>query len=90
MLCVRAVTKAMIEQEPKLYKGRTGKERTLGRGCIINLGSALSYAAGPGMMAYVASKNALLGITKVAGIAPPPNKPTTFRLFRVTFKKSVN
>lgn len=67
MLCVRAVTKAMISQEPKVYKGRNGKERSLGRGCIVNIGSALSYAAGPGMMAYVSSKHALLGITKVAG-----------------------
>lgn len=59
MLCVRAVSKVMISQLPRSYKGRHGRERTLGRGCIVNIGS-------PHMMAYVASKHALLGITKVA------------------------
>lgn len=67
MLCIRAVSKAMSTQEPILYKGRHGDERNLGRGCIVNLGSALSYVAGPNMMAYTASKHALIGITKVAG-----------------------
>lgn len=67
MLCVRAVTKAMSSQEPRTHKGRHGEERSLGRGCIVNLGSAMSYVAGPGMMAYAASKHALMGITKVAG-----------------------
>jgi NAD(P)-dependent dehydrogenase (short-subunit alcohol dehydrogenase family) len=67
MLCVRAVTKTISAQEPKVYKGCHGAERSLGRGSIVNLGSGLSYGAGPGMMAYVASKHAIMGITKVAG-----------------------
>lgn len=67
MLCLRAVTKAMAAQEPRKVKGRHGDERSLGRGCIVNLGSGLSYGAGPGMMAYAASKHAVMGITKVAG-----------------------
>ncbi|KAM3149106.1 hypothetical protein ABEW05_010629 [Botrytis cinerea] len=66
MLCLRAVTKAMAAQEPRKVKGRHGDERLLGRGCIVNLGSGLSYGAGPRMMAYVASKHAVMGITKVA------------------------
>ncbi|KAF7937539.1 uncharacterized protein EAE98_001853 [Botrytis deweyae] len=49
-------------------KGRHGDERSLGLGCIVNLGSGLSYGAGPGMMAYVASKHAVMGITKVAAL----------------------
>ncbi|KAM0168511.1 hypothetical protein ACHAPF_010930 [Botrytis cinerea] len=68
MLCLRAVTKAMAAQEPRKVKGRHGDERSLGRGCIVNLGSGLSYGAGPGMMAYVASKHAVMGITKVAAL----------------------
>jgi len=64
MLCVRAVTKAITAQEPKSHKGRHDDERSLGRGCIVNLVSALSYAAGPNMMAYTASKHAVIGITK--------------------------
>ncbi|RDL36253.1 uncharacterized protein BP5553_06865 [Venustampulla echinocandica] len=66
MLCMRAVTKAMIAQEPKVHTGRHGKERSLGRGCIVNIGSMGSYAAAPSMMAYIGSKHALLGMTKVA------------------------
>ncbi|CAG8958367.1 hypothetical protein HYFRA_00011044 [Hymenoscyphus fraxineus] len=68
MLCVRAVCKAMMAQDPRIHKGRHGKERTLGRGCIVNLASAASYLAAPHMMAYVASKHAVLGITKVASL----------------------
>jgi len=67
MLCVRAVTKAMLGQEPQLYTGRHG-ERTLGRGSIVNLGSITSHMAGPSMMAYTASKHAVLGLTKVAAL----------------------
>lgn len=70
MLCVRAVSKVMSSQETRTHKGRHGEERSLGRGCIVNLGSAMSYVAGPGMMAYAASKHALMGITKVAGAWP--------------------
>ncbi|CAG8977548.1 hypothetical protein HYALB_00012354 [Hymenoscyphus albidus] len=66
MLCVRAVSKVMMQQEPRMFKGRHGQERSLGRGCIINLGSLSSITASKGMMAYVASKHALLGIPKVA------------------------
>jgi NAD(P)-dependent dehydrogenase (short-subunit alcohol dehydrogenase family) len=66
-ICARAVTKVLSTQEPAPYRGRHGEERSLGRGCIVNLGSALSYAAAPSMMAYVASKHALMGITNVAG-----------------------
>jgi NAD(P)-dependent dehydrogenase (short-subunit alcohol dehydrogenase family) len=68
MLCTRAVTKAMMDQEPLTTKGRHGDERSLGRGCIVHLASSASYIAGPGMMAYVASKHAVMGITKVAGM----------------------
>ncbi|KAH8685444.1 hypothetical protein BGZ60DRAFT_395197 [Tricladium varicosporioides] len=74
MLCVRAVSKAMAAQKPRSYKGRHGQERTLGRGCIINIGSVMSHIAGPGMMAYAASKHALLGITKVAALDNAKNE----------------
>ena len=66
MLCVRAVSKAMSVQEPIVYEGRHGR-RSLGRGSIINLGSAASYMASEGMLSYVASKHAVIGITKSAG-----------------------
>jgi len=66
MLCVRAVSKAMLSQEPLYFKGRHA-ERSLGRGCIVNLASSASFVAGTGMMAYTTSKHAVMGITKVAG-----------------------
>ena len=66
ILCVRAVSKAMATQEPLTYEGRHGS-RSLGRGSIINLGSANSYIAAPGMMSYTTSKHAVIGITKSAG-----------------------
>jgi NAD(P)-dependent dehydrogenase (short-subunit alcohol dehydrogenase family) len=71
MLCVRAVSKAMIGQEPKTHIGRHGKKRSLGRGCIVNLGSGASFSSAPSMMAYVASKHAVMGIIKVAGTYEP-------------------
>ncbi|KAI4115300.1 MAG: hypothetical protein LQ345_004077 [Seirophora villosa] len=67
MLCVRAVSKAMAGQEPLTHQGRRGS-RDLGRGSIVNLGSVNSYCAAPGMMPYIASKHAVVGITKTAAI----------------------
>lgn len=66
MLCVRAASQAMSNQEPLTIEGRYGS-RSIGRGSIVNLGSALSYMAVPGALAYTASKHAVLGITKTAG-----------------------
>ncbi len=66
MHCVRAVSKAMSAQEPLSYEGRHGS-RSLGRGSIINLGSAASYMASEGMLSYTTSKHAVIGITKSAG-----------------------
>jgi NAD(P)-dependent dehydrogenase (short-subunit alcohol dehydrogenase family) len=66
LLCVRAVTKAMIKQEPLSIKGRNGL-RSLGRGSIVNLGSANSYVALAGKAPYTISKHAVMGITKTAG-----------------------
>ena len=66
MLCVAAVSKAMSRQEPRSYEGRHGS-RSLGRGSIVNMGSAASYVASSGMIPYVTSKHAIIGLTKSAG-----------------------
>ncbi|KAL8653390.1 MAG: hypothetical protein Q9226_003867 [Calogaya cf. arnoldii] len=66
LTCTRAVCKAMLAQDPRSTKTRSGT-RDIGRGSIVNLGSANSYAAIPGKVAYVASKHAMMGITKTAG-----------------------
>ncbi|KAL6717589.1 hypothetical protein ACLMJK_005504 [Lecanora helva] len=66
LTCTRAVSKTMLAQAPRSVTTRNGT-RDVGRGSIVNLGSANSYAALPGKVAYVASKHAMMGITKTAG-----------------------
>ncbi|KAJ8066331.1 hypothetical protein OCU04_005405 [Sclerotinia nivalis] len=66
VLCNRAVLKAMLTQEPREFQGRYAA-RSLGRGCIVNLGSAYSYAPTPGKTSYTTAKHAVIGITKTAG-----------------------
>lgn len=66
MTCTRAVSKVMLAQEPRSVKTRNGT-RDIGRGSIVNIGSANSYAALPGKVAYMTSKHAMMGITKTAG-----------------------
>ncbi|KAL8885732.1 MAG: hypothetical protein Q9215_006452, partial [Flavoplaca cf. flavocitrina] len=67
LTCTRAVSKAMLAQESRTVKTRCGT-RDVGKGSIVNLGSANSYAAIPGKVAYVASKHAMMGITKTAAL----------------------
>ncbi|KAI2629149.1 NAD(P)-binding protein [Hypomontagnella submonticulosa] len=68
MLCVRAVSKVMADQEPLTYAGGRHGTRSLGRGSIINLGSVNSYVGAPGMLSYTTSKHAVIGITKSAAM----------------------
>lgn len=67
VLCNRAVLQAMLIQEPRAFQGRY-TTRSLGRGCIVNLGSANSYAATPGKTSYTTAKHAVIGITKTAAV----------------------
>ncbi|KAL8877856.1 MAG: hypothetical protein Q9198_004214 [Flavoplaca austrocitrina] len=67
LTCTRAVSKAMLAQESRTVKTRSGT-RDIGKGSIVSLGSANSYAAIPGKVAYVASKHAMMGITKTAAL----------------------
>ena len=65
MFCVRAVSNVMSTQEPLTYEGRRGS-RSLGRGSIVNMGSASSFVGAPGTMSYTTSKHAIIGFTKMA------------------------
>jgi len=67
MLCTRAVAAAMLMQEPLSFAGRYG-DRSLGRGSIVNLGSANSYIVVPGRTGYTTAKHAVIGITKTAAV----------------------
>ncbi|KAL8729277.1 MAG: hypothetical protein Q9181_005056 [Wetmoreana brouardii] len=67
LTCTRAVSKVMLGQNTRSVQTRNGV-RDIGRGSIINIGSANSYVAIPGKVAYVASKHAMMGITKTAAL----------------------
>lgn len=62
----------MVAQEPRSVKSRNAT-RDIGRGSIVNIGSADSYAALPGKVAYVTSKHAMMGIKKPAGESSGPS-----------------
>ncbi|KAL9087244.1 MAG: hypothetical protein Q9165_006738 [Trypethelium subeluteriae] len=60
----RAVAKVMKEQDPISITLPRHGARDLGRGCIVNVASAMSYGVVPAKLPYSASKHALLGITR--------------------------
>ncbi len=70
LLCIKAQTAAMRKQTPKMWKSRNG-EREIGRGVIVNIASANSFAGLPGKGGYTISKHAAMGITKMAGKSVP-------------------
>ncbi|KAF4157485.1 hypothetical protein CNMCM6936_005060 [Aspergillus lentulus] len=72
MLCVRALSRAMKNQEERLVAGRTGP-CSVGRGSIVNLASANSVVAFPEIVQYTAAKHAVLGITKTAALDNAPH-----------------
>ncbi|RYP06668.1 hypothetical protein DL765_009402 [Monosporascus sp. GIB2] len=66
-LLSKAVISIMQMQEPLLVDlGRHGV-RDVGRGAIVNVCSAMSLGAVPAKASYVASKHAMLGLTRAAG-----------------------
>ncbi|RDW79385.1 short-chain dehydrogenase [Coleophoma cylindrospora] len=71
MLCVRAVSQVMKFQEPRVIEGRNGA-RNVGRGTIVNLGSANSFVAAPAIVQYTSAKHAIMGITKTAALDLAP------------------
>lgn len=56
----------MKTQDRVTIVSRSGS-RDIGRGVIINLGSANSYVATPNIIQYTTAKHAVMGITKNAG-----------------------
>ncbi|KAH8427712.1 SDR family NAD(P)-dependent oxidoreductase [Aspergillus melleus] len=67
MLCVRAQCAAMRKQTPRQIQGRNGT-RDIGRGAIVNIASANSFAGLPRKGSYTVSKHAVMGLTKMAGL----------------------
>lgn len=64
--CIKAVTKVMKTQSIATFTSR-GSSRDVGRGVILNLGSANSYMATPHVSPYVTTKHAVIGLTKGSG-----------------------
>ncbi|ORX95040.1 oxidoreductase [Clohesyomyces aquaticus] len=69
--CIRAVIDAMKKQDPIVFVSNSPRTkddppRNLGRGAIVNLGSANSYMTQFGTFAYTASKHGVVGLTKAA------------------------
>ncbi|KAI0023845.1 oxidoreductase [Xylariomycetidae sp. FL0641] len=71
LLCVRAQVAAMRTQTPRSWTSRNGA-REIGRGAIVNLGSANSFAGLPRKGNYTISKHAFMGVTKMAGLDHAP------------------
>lgn len=64
--CIKSVTKVMKKQSIASFTSR-GSTREVGRGVILNLGSANSYMATPEVSPYVTTKHAVIGLTKSSG-----------------------
>ncbi|KAF4629744.1 hypothetical protein G7Y89_g8398 [Cudoniella acicularis] len=71
-LVTQAALKQMSVQEPRDVTTTRNRTRSLGRGTIVNVASVLSFGAIPQKVAYIASKHAVLGITKVAALEGGP------------------
>jgi len=68
MLCIREVSKIMATQDPLPSITSRNGTRKLGRGSIVNIASMASYIGAPGMVPYIASKHAVMGLTKAAAV----------------------
>ncbi|KAK5456828.1 hypothetical protein LTS15_004608 [Exophiala xenobiotica] len=72
-LCMKAEITAMLKQEPRPREPGAGPTGTSSlvppeRGTIVNLASLAGVGAVPGMTAYVASKHAVIGLTRTAAL----------------------
>ncbi|KAI0199296.1 hypothetical protein F4808DRAFT_471604 [Astrocystis sublimbata] len=65
--CIQAVTPVMKKQSVTTMTIR-GVQREIGRGVILNLGSANSYMATPEVSSYVTTKHAVIGLTKSSAL----------------------
>ncbi|OOG00406.1 hypothetical protein ASPCADRAFT_136035, partial [Aspergillus carbonarius ITEM 5010] len=71
MLCCRSEVAAMRRQSTQRFISRNGngnKSRDIGRGAIVNIASANSFAGLPGKMCYTVSKHACMAVTKMVGM----------------------
>ncbi|ORY09576.1 hypothetical protein BCR34DRAFT_665425 [Clohesyomyces aquaticus] len=67
-LVSKAVAVVIAVQEPVKVSTKRFGERTLSRGAIVNVASAMAFGAVPGKTPYITSKHALLGITRASAM----------------------
>jgi NAD(P)-dependent dehydrogenase (short-subunit alcohol dehydrogenase family) len=67
-LVTKAVAKVIQKQEIRTVKTKRYGERSIGRGAIVNVASGLSLIGIGLKVPYVASKHAVLGITRTASL----------------------
>jgi NAD(P)-dependent dehydrogenase (short-subunit alcohol dehydrogenase family) len=66
-LLSKAVAPVMAEQHPYTVSTKRFGERTLSRGAIVHVASAMAFGAVPCKTPYITAKHALLGITRASG-----------------------
>ncbi|KAI9665523.1 MAG: putative secondary metabolism biosynthetic enzyme [Alyxoria varia] len=81
LICNRAVASAMLKQENKTVTGRGG-ERDIGKGAIVNIASALSFVAFPGLTHATSANHAILGATRNTGICNILTNTATMALLK--------
>jgi len=67
MLYIRAVSRAMLQQEPLSLRFRNKMERPLGRGSIVNVSSGHNEVSPGEFLPYSTPKHAVGGITGAVG-----------------------
>ncbi|KAK4553514.1 hypothetical protein LTR86_009310 [Recurvomyces mirabilis] len=72
-LCMQAEARAMLQQPRKLTNTYWTDERRGQVGSIVNFASVCGVVAMPNVMPYVASKHAVMGMTKSAAIEHGPS-----------------
>lgn len=68
VLCMQAEARAMLKQPRKLTSAYWKDERRGQVGSIVNFASVCGFQAMPNVMAYVAAKHAVMGMTRSAAI----------------------
>jgi NAD(P)-dependent dehydrogenase (short-subunit alcohol dehydrogenase family) len=66
-LVTKAVAAVMAGQDPMTISTKRFGTRTLSRGSIVDVASAMAFGALPGKAPYVTSKHALLGLMRSSG-----------------------
>lgn len=67
LLISKAVAPVMTEQEPHTVKTKRFGTRSLSRGAIVHIASAMAFGAVPYKTPYITAKHALLGIVRASG-----------------------